>query len=472
MELFLSTLLFFIVASVCVVVISNNKNPVATTAWLIVIIFVPLIGLILYLLLGRNYRKNRLYQKLFEANIFPEMPGDVKEPANRSSSRRSAAFEQFIYRSCFQPVTVQNQTELYFSGEPWLKQMMRDIRQAQQHIHLEFFIWKADAAGLLLRDALLEKAREGVKIRILLDRLGCWRIAYLNRGFLKPLLVHPNVSFSWFYPTRIPFIQVRINYRNHRKIVVIDGEIAYTGGMNIGDEYVAGGRFSAWRDAQLRIHGEAARSLQMVFLIDWYTAKKEYLFEPAYFPLPEVQGRRGIQIVPSGPDQKWDSIAQAYFAMINAAQEELLITTPYLIPDDAILMALKTAALRGVEVKLLFPARPDHPFVYWASSSYFYELLQAGVKIYLYQRGFLHSKIMVCDNLVASVGSANLDFRSLYTNFEINALLYSPEDILVLRAQFFQDLRHAREVTLDEWSKMPPWVRFRNSFARLFSPLI
>jgi cardiolipin synthase len=472
MELFLSILLFFIVGSVCVVVISNNKNPVATTAWLIVIIFVPLIGLILYLLIGRNYRKNRLYQKLFDANIFPDMSNPMQDAKSYDSTRKSAAFEQFVYRSCFQPVTYQNQTELYFSGEPWLKQMLRDIRQAKHHIHLEFFIWKPDATGLLLRDALLEKAREGVQIRILLDRLGCWRIAYLDRGFLKPLLVHPNVSFSWFYPTRIPFIQIRINYRNHRKIVVIDGEIAYTGGMNIGDEYVAGGRFSAWRDAQLRIHGGAAHSLQMVFLIDWYTATKEYLFEPTYFPLPEVQGRRGVQIVPSGPDQKWESIAQAYFAMINEAQEELLITTPYLIPDDAILMALKTAALRGVEVKLLFPARPDHLFVYWASSSYFYELLQAGVKIYLYQRGFLHAKIMVCDNLVASVGSANLDFRSLYTNFEINALLYSPEDILVLRTQFSQDLRHAREVTLDELIRMPWWVRFRNSFARLFSPLI
>jgi len=472
MELLSSFLLFFIVVSVCVVIISNNKNPVATTAWLVVIIFVPLIGLILYLLFGWNYRKNRLYQKLFAANIFPVHPGTEKKPFSANTSRRSAAFEQMVYRSSMQPATYHNETELYFSGEPWLKQMLRDIRQAKHHIHLEFFIWKPDATGALLRDALLEKAREGVRIRILLDRLGCWRIAYFNRNFLKPLLAHPNVAFSWFYPTRIPFIQVRINYRNHRKIVIIDGQVAYTGGMNIGDEYVAGGRFTSWRDAQLRIRGEAAHSLQMVFLIDWYTATNEDLFDPVYFPPVETAGRRGVQIVPGGPDQKWESIAQAYFTMINEAKEELLITTPYLIPDEALLMALKTAALRGVEVKLLFPARPDHVFVYWASSSYFDELLRAGVKIYLYQRGFLHAKIMVCDNMVASVGSANLDFRSLYTNFEINALLYSPEDILLLRTQFLQDLRHAREVKRDEWQHLPWWIRFRNSFARLFSPLI
>lgn len=457
-----------IIASIVVIV--DNKNPVNALAWLVVILFLPGLGLILYILLGVNYRRSRVYRRMVE-KMLQEGEEKVLPSAVEDAG---ASLSQLVKNTAHQRLTTDNQPRFYFSGERWMDDLLRDIEAARSHVHVELFILKADSTGKRLRAALLRAAERGVRVRILLDKVGCWKIAFFKLNFLKPLKGHPNIEIGWFYPARIPYIQPKVNYRNHRKIFVIDGQVAYSGGMNVADEYLYGGKFPLWRDGQFRLVGSGVHALQTVFLSDWYIAKNQLLEDPHFFPKPEFRGApepSGVQIIPSGPDQRWETIAYTYFSMMNMAQEELNIQTPYLIPDEALWMALTSAALRGVSVKILVPSRPDHHVVYWASCSYFQGLLKAGVRIFTFEPGFIHTKMIISDHKVASLGSANLDFRSLYINFEIIALFYSPEEVQRLRKQFYHDLEQSREITLEEVRNWPWWVRFRNSVARLLSPL-
>jgi len=465
---------------ISIVIIMDNRNAVQTTAWLIVLIFLPVFGVILYLLFGRNYRRNNIYKRMLadpqkrkyyeriSSRVSPHPTEDVEQT---TPNYEAAPISRLIYATSSSPLTYRNRVRFFHRGADWVDDLIGEIEQAKKHIHLEFFILRADHTGTRVRDALLRKADQGVEVKILLDAIGSWQIAYLKRKFIKPLKSHPRIALSWFYPSLIPFVHSKANYRNHRKIAVIDGQKAYIGGMNIGDEYVNGGKFKHWRDTQVRLEGESVHAVQFVFLMDWYLTNKKDIFFDHFFPEVSIRDHHRVQIMTSGPDTSWETIIQAYFTMITEAKKEIWISTPYLIPDETMAMALKTASLCGVRVSILFPANPDHHVVYWASLSYFADLMRAGIRIYLYQEGFLHAKAILVDDKIASVGSANFDMRSFYTNFEINAVFYHPDEIRQIKEQFLHDLRYCKEVTMDQIKQYGVFARFRNSLARLLSPL-
>lgn len=354
-------------------------------------------------------------------------------------------------------------------GTEAFAQIFTELEKAKDHIHIEYYIIRDDNTGQILKDILIRKAKAGVKVRVIYDAVGSWA---LPKSFIKELQDN-NIQIKPFLPVIFPLINNRLNYRNHRKIVVIDGRIGFMGGLNVGDEYLGyHPKLGKWRDTHLLLEGTAIHFLQVIFLLDWEFASGEILTEQNYFPETEDFNGKLIQIAASGPDSNWEAIQQAYFALINSAQKSIKITTPYLIPDDGILMALKTSALSGVDIKIILPGIPDQKIVYWASQSYFDELMEAGIQIFLYRPGFIHAKILSVDGEVASLGSANLDMRSFQLNFEINAMLYDNELVAKIDSDFETDLTRCLQVDKKEFEKRHLTAKIRQSGARLLSPLL
>ena len=350
---------------------------------------------------------------------------------------------------------------------------MADIEAAEKSIHMEYFIWRSDELGERIRAALERKVAEGVSVRLLFDGWGSFgRISFSYRRALRAA----GIEYAYFLDLSNPVARLKINYRNHRKIAVFDGRVAYTGGMNVGQEYIDGGKhFEAWRDTHLRIEGSAVSMLQALFLIDWRNSGKQLLAHELLFPeLPSAESRGGIpiQIAISGPDSVWDGIRLHYTELINGAREEILIQTPYFIPGEEVEQAMISAALRGVSVILMTVGIPDHHIPFWAAQTYFTRLLEAGVEIYQYQAGFLHSKVLIQDRKIASVGTCNVDIRSFVLDYEVNTVMYSPEEALNHANRFFEDVSECSKVTKEQLIEKKTLVRFRNSVARLFSPLI
>jgi Phosphatidylserine/phosphatidylglycerophosphate/cardiolipin synthases and related enzymes len=277
-----------------------------------------------------------------------------------------------------------------------------------------------------------------------------------------------------FFPLPTSFNNIRVNYRNHRKIAVIDGKEAFLGGLNIGDEYLGENkRFGYWRDTHLKIVGSAINSLQQRFLLDWrYASNEKIPFDKKYFPLLQFQGESGIQIVSSGPDSEWEQIKNGFVKMISSAKKSIYIQTPYFIPDESILESLKIASLSGVDVRIMIPNKPDHLFVYWASLSYIGELLKSGVKSYKYDRGFVHSKTIVVDGKISSVGTANMDVRSFKLNFEVNAFIYDSNISKRLKSIFEEDMVFCTEITHELYYSRSIIIKFKESISRLLSPVL
>jgi cardiolipin synthase len=348
--------------------------------------------------------------------------------------------------------------------------LLAAIREAVDHIHLEYYIIRADRLGQRLMDALVERAKAGVTVRLLYDTVGC---AWTPRSFFRQL-EDAGGEVAAFFPSRIPYVNFRMNNRNHRKVVIIDGKIAFIGGFNIGDEYLGEvERFGYWRDTHLRIEGSAVLELQAIFLIDWNSASTRP-FEPdeRYFALRRHSGSVGMQVVSSGPDSDWEQIRNTYIRMIYAAKRTVYIQTPYFIPDESLLTALKTAVLSGVDVHVMLPEKPDHRWVFWASRFYLGELLRIGVKCYLYRNGFLHAKTVVVDRAIASVGTANIDIRSFKLNFEVNAILYDQGIAGELARAFERDLAVCDVMTWDKYRRRSRMTKIAESCARLLSPIL
>ncbi|MCC5909450.1 MAG: cardiolipin synthase [Clostridiaceae bacterium] len=462
---------------VSILIILDNRNPTRTVAWLLSLIFLPVVGMFLYLYIGQNHRKKSTFIKkrkqdykvvhtlLTEQLQFTGHENLLKK--NFNDARGKVA--PLLIQNSESPITVNNEATVLLNGNETFKEMLKAINKAKEHIHMEYFIIKDSEIGRKFQRALIKKAEEGLEVRVIYDAVGCWK---LKEGFLTPLK-KAGVKIKPFLPVTLPFFGSRLNYRNHRKILVVDGSIGFVGGLNIGDEYLGKNKkMGFWRDTHLKIKGEATYLLQVIFLRDWYFVSKEELDEANYFPFLGSCGEQMIQITSSGPDSYWGSIHQAYFSAINSASKRVYITSPYLIPDESIAMALKTAALRGVDVRILLPGRPDHRTVFWASKSHFLELLEAGVRIYQYQNGFVHSKVFIVDDNFSSIGTANLDIRSFQLNFEVNAFIYNEETSRRLKEIFHIDLQNSSEVLLEEYKKRPFNHRFKESIARLFSPIL
>jgi len=474
----------------------DKRSPAKTISWLLVLTFLPGIGLIFYLLFGENLRtkKWRSRQQTIHDYLQSEEVKAIFDPADvdvlrAEASQRKIFFDtdedldisdknimHMMLRSCYAPITANNHVQIFTEGTAKFRQMMQDIEQATDHIHLEYFIIKDCPLSRELRSLLIRKAQEGVEVRIFFDDIGSWRL-YLNPFFMRGMR-QAGIQAKTFVQARFPYIHRKLNYRNHRKICVIDGRIGYIGGLNIGPEYVhQNSRLGFWRDTHLRIEGPAVYFLQTVFTTDWLLLTKEKLIAERYFPdFCNIKGSSIIQIAASGADSPHQSIYEAYFYAIAQAKETVYIQTPYFIPDEALLTALKTVALSGVKIKIIFPSVRDHYIVYQASLSYLEEVMEMGVEVYFYDKqpgpSFIHSKVLLVDHEIASVGTANIDIRSFNINSEITAFIYDKQTVNELYTMFEQDLLDCRQLNYEEFKNRGFIQKGKEAFCRLASPLL
>lgn len=468
-----------------VTVFWEKKDIAVIWAWLLVLILLPGVGFILYLFVGKGINSSKIFdlkeQERLGINQLAEIQkeqweknrlifaGEKISAGNMELPRLFLDIDQAI-------LTEHNYVEILTDGTEKFKVLLDDIRHAQNHVHIEYYTFYNDQIGNQVRAALEEVARRGVEVRVIYDSFG-------SRGtthqFFKRLEALGGRAEPFFGTKKAPIHSPRLNYRDHRKIVVIDGRIGYIGGFNIGDQYLGRKpKFGYWRDTHLRVQGNAVIALQSRFLMDWNATVKntrhnqQVSYQDQYFPLISNVGHTSMQIVSSGPDSEKEAIKLGYFKMINNARKYIYIQTPYLIPDDAIIEALMVAQMSGVEVRIMIPAFPDHPFVYRATEYYAKHLTDLGIKVYKYHHGFLHAKTVVVDDQVASVGSANLDFRSFKLNFEANAFLYGEQFAHQLKTIFEKDQEQAVLLTPEYFAKQSRWRKFKQEFSRLLSPIL
>jgi cardiolipin synthase len=363
-----------------------------------------------------------------------------------------------------------NRVKVLQNGEETFHALFQALEKAQKYIHLEYYILEEGRLMNQLKDILLRKASEGVEIRIIYDDFGSWK---LSKEFVWELQ-NAGIQVYPFLPIHFHPLRNKANYRNHRKIAVVDGRIGFVGGLNIADRYIDGlPKIGRWRDTHLQVEGEAVTSLQVIFLIDWYFVRQELLLDKnEYLPYSVVEENVLIQTISSGPDSDWASIQQAYFTMINMAKRYVFISTPYFMPGETTLNALKTAAMSGVDVRLLLPYQSDSRLAHWCTRSYVEELLLAGVKVYWYRKGINHSKVIIVDGVLASVGTANVDLRSFEQNFEVSMIIYDREVVKMLTIDFFQDLKASKEEMMSCWKFRSKREKIYESWARLFAPVL
>lgn len=470
------TILWVIIAMAVIHVVMDNRQPAKTMAWALVIIFVPVVGLVFYLFFGINHRKERMVSQLSVDQLTKRsMLGFVEQQNLRIPERHKQLVDLFVNQSFSLPFK-DNQIDIMTDGYAFFPELLKDIAKAKHHIHLDMYIFEDDALGRLVADALIDRAREGVMVRVIYDDVGCWQVAH--RFFER--MREEGIEVAAYLPVRFPSFTSKVNYRNHRKLVIIDGETGYIGGMNIALRYVKGTGDQPWRDTMLRVKGGAVYGLQRAFLIDWYFVDRTLITNRDYYPplstfhSPPSTNNCLTQIVTSGPTNPYPEIMQGYVRMILAAHRYVYIETPYFLPNEPVLFAIKTAAKAGVDVRILCPLRSDARFVEWASRSYLREAYEAGVKVYLYQVvGFLHSKVMVCDDSITTTGSTNVDFRSFENNFEANAFIYDEGMAIRMRNVFLRDQENAILLS-DLPQRIHPSFKKRlwESLIRLMSPLL
>lgn len=484
-----------------VIVFFQRRDPKAVWTWLLVLYFIPIFGFFLYLLLCQDYRKSKMFRiKAVEDRL--RYPIESQEEFLLDHGRYlpeqlNGDFEDLVLynlETSGAVLTLDNSVDIFTDGEMKFADLREEMRRAKEYIHIQYYIIKNDELFQSMMPILMEKAKEGVEIRILYDGMG----GRFMPGKIWRELKNTGVKVGEFFPAFLGRFQLRINYRNHRKIVVIDGKIGYVGGFNIGKEYISKDpKFGYWRDTHLKIKGGVVYSLQTRFALDWNYATGENLFLDArYFGvkeeteetlraeakkmfLPDDQRVKeegepsvGIQIITSGPDSNIRQIRDNYLELFHKAKKNIYIQTPYFVPDDAVLSALQIAARSGVDVRLMIPCKPDHPFVYWATYSYVGDLLSAGARCYTYENGFLHAKGVAIDGQVSCYGTANMDIRSFELNFEVNATIYNEETTRRLEEIFINDLVHCKEITMDVYVRRSLWIRVKEQCSRLLSPLL
>lgn len=460
------------------IIFLERKNPSSTLAWVLVLFFLPIVGLLLYLVFSQNISRQRIYRLTDSENAI--ISGSLHEQIKAMDENRfiyenetSAQWSHMIklnqiYGNAF--LTQNNSVELYTDGREMFHALLRDIRNAKYSINVMSFIIKDDMVGRKLLDALAKKAEEGVEVRLLVDALGSRSI----NGRKLRAFERAGGKVAYFFKPKLKYLTLRFNYRNHRKIVVIDEEIGYTGGFNIANEYLSfKKKFGYWRDTHLRIVGGAVQDLNAVFILDWrFTSKENLELKELYYTPVSQQGNSAIQIVMSGPNSERVEIKRGMMRMITYASKSIYLQTPYFVPDSSMLESLKMAAQSGVDVKIMIPKMPDHMFVYWATLSYCGELIKSGAKVYIYNNGFLHAKTLVVDGEVATVGSANFDRRSFRLNFEANAFVYDKDFALKMEDEFHKDMELSKELTLRKYNRRKTIIKIKEAISRLLSDIL
>lgn len=473
-----SHLMFINAIFAVMIIFFQRRDPKTVWTWLLVLYFIPIVGFIFYLLLGQNMHKSKMFRmKELEDTLNSQIRKQEESIFRNETILSDPALEDYqdlvLYNleSSQSMYSEDNEVEIYTDGNQKFDALIEAIDSAEKFIHIQYYIIKKDILFERIVKHLIKKAEAGVEVRILYDGMGG---RFVKSSYWK-YLRSKGIETAEFFPALLKRLHLRINYRNHRKIVVIDGKTAFVGGFNIGKEYIGlDPKFGYWRDTHLRIRGSGVYQLQVRFILDWNYAAKEDLFSrEGYFPpLKEPCGSTGIQIVSSGPDSRYQEIRDNYLRLICKAKENIYIQTPYFIPDDTVMDALRIASMSGVAVKLMIPCKPDHPFVYWATYSFIGEMIEAGAKCYTYDNGFLHAKGMMVDGMVSCYGTANMDMRSFYLNFEVNAVIYSQEVTKRLEDIFMRDLGKATEITRYDYSNRSLMVRIKEQVSRLLSPLM
>ena len=460
-------------------VVMDNRQPAKTMAWALVIWFVPVVGIILYLFFGLNTRKERLVnQRQLDELSKRSMLGFVEQQNLQLPEEHKPVIDLFTGQSLSLPFQT-DEVEVYTDGYQFFPALLKAIASARSHIHIDVYIIEEDPLGSLVADALIAKSREGVEVRLIYDDVGCWKVRH--RFFER--MREEGIEAVPFLPVRFPSFTSKVNYRNHRKMIVVDGQTGFIGGMNIALRYVS----DDWRDTMVRVTGPGVYALQRAFLIDWYFVDRSLLNDRKYYPnfnpsstthhpspiTHHPSPRPLLQVVTSSPVVPYPEILQGYVRIIMAAHQYVFIETPYFLPNEPMLFALKTVAVAGVDVRILVPEKNDSRFVDWACRSYLREAVEAGVKVSLYKGGFLHSKLMVCDDSISTCGSTNVDFRSFENNFEANAFFYGEQTALRMKQVFLAD--EERSVQLASLSsRMKPKfiVRLFESLVRMLAPLM
>lgn len=457
----------------------REPRPVSTIwAWLLVLILLPGFGFIIYYFVGRKLSSQNIFriknQEVYGMTGLKAkyLDSDQKHKEMAKFPKEVQKMIRLLYNSDHSIRTDNNQVQIFTDGQEKIDQLVKDIYAAKDSVHVQYYILTDDETGIKLVDALVDRAEAGLEVKLLTDAIGS---RLLSKKSIRRMQAAGVQFESFFSKSPLLIVNFRLNWRNHRKIVVIDGFIGYVGGFNIADEYVGKGPLGLWRDTHLRIQGDAVKTLQSRFMIDWFASKKASPkdFDREYFPEPQVEGTTPMQIVSSGPDEELDQIKMGYLQMIHMAEKHIYIQSPYFIPDEAVFEAIQLAATSGVEVHIMIPFKPDHPFVYRASEYYAKQLLQNGVRIHKYREdSFLHAKTICVDGKVASVGTANFDIRSFALNFEVNAFIYDEEVVGKLEAIFEEDMKVSINADKEHFAKQTLWKKFRQSFSRLFSPIL
>lgn len=467
--------LFLVVYSIIIIitmvrVLMDNRQPAKTMAWMLVLMFIPFLGIILYIFFGQNTRKERkIWQQSLDQLTKRSMLEFVEQKDFNIPEEYRTISNLFMNQNLALPFK-NNEVEIYTSGYDFFPSLLMEIGKAEHHIHIDTFIISDDPLGRIIADALIDKARQGIEVRLIYDDVGSWRTP--NSFFTR--MRNEGIEVYAFMPVRFPAFTSRVNYRNHRKICVIDGEVGFIGGINIARRYVQGTPKQSWRDTHVKLTGAAVYGLQRAFLVDWYFVSKVLITERSYYPEIIIgQNNSLVQVVTSSPTSLWPEIEQGYVRILTNAKHYVYMETPYFLPTDPILFAMRVAALSGVDVRLMIPYETDTKVVEWASRSYVIEASKAGVKILLYRKGFNHSKLLVSDDAMATIGSTNVDFRSFENDFEANAFFYDKKIALQVKEIFLADQKDS--IDLDDvrrFIKKPFLQRLWESFVRLLSPLL
>lgn len=460
---YLAVILFTIV-----IVLLDNRNPVKTMAWVLVLVFLPVVGLAFYFFFGRNTRKERLISKKGFSRLSkrPMAEYQAQEALGDFTGRNQLI--PFFHRVSNALPFEGNDVQVFTDGYSMYQELFRRIAKAKHHIHLEFYIFEDDAVGRLLRDLLIDKAREGVSVRLLYDDVGCWDV---NPMFYDEMLCE-GIEVRSFLKVRFPQFTSKVNYRNHRKLAIIDGKVGFIGGMNIALRYLKGVPWGVWRDTHICLKGKAVYGIQTAFLTDWFAVDRTLLTSAQYFPKMDTVGTSVAQIVTSDPVGEWHDIMLGLVKAISCAQRYIYVETPYFLPTEQVMAAFQTAALSGVDVRLMIPKKADAFITHKGTMSYLDELMKSGVKVYFYRAGFLHSKLWVADDEWASVGSTNLDFRSFEHNFEANAFFYDEKTVCTMKEIFLEDMKKCMTLSQKIWDKRSFKNKIVESVVRLLAPLL
>jgi len=451
-----------------VIIMVEKKNPLYTIFWIFLLYLLPYIGFFIYLFFGLTFKKKRVANKIYKIKKLKSIKN--VHGSDKEELRRWKGLITYLEMSTDNYITSNNDIQVYFAGEEFFSDLKKEIANAKKFINMEYFIFQFDGIGKEIADLLIKKAREGVEVNLIIDGVN------LANQKLSRYFKNTGVHLYLFFRTYIPIFNIRINYRDHRKVTIIDNRVAFVGGMNIGDEYLGKGKIGYWRDTSVKIYGDIVSTFEKEFYFSMSIVKNKFLKDEKTsneISLKyEEEDNVYMQVISSGPNYEFPAIRDNYIKLIQEARKSVFIQTPYFVPDDLLLDTLKSAVLSGIDVKIMIPNKADHPFIYWINQYYVAELLRLGANIYRYENGFIHSKTILVDEEVVSVGTCNFDYRSFYLNFEINLNIYNKDVANSFKIQYYKDIAISKKLTFADFKKRSIFTKVKESVFRLLSPIM